>query len=46
MMESDQRVVIRFLGNDGIEANQITARLQEQFGKHTYKLRMVGMEIG
>jgi hypothetical protein len=41
MMEYDQRVIIRFLWNDGIDANQITARLQEQFSEHAYKLRTV-----
>jgi hypothetical protein len=41
MMEYNQRVIIRFLWNDGIDANQITARLQAQFGEHVYKLRTV-----
>jgi hypothetical protein len=41
MIEYDQRVIIRFLWNEGIDANQITARLQEQFNKHAYKLRTV-----
>jgi DNA-binding transcriptional ArsR family regulator len=41
MMESDQRVIIRFLLNERAEANQITARFQTQFGEHSYKLRTV-----
>jgi hypothetical protein len=38
MMEYDQRVIIRFLWNERIDANQITARLQTQFDEHVYKL--------
>jgi hypothetical protein len=41
MMEHDQRVIIRFLWNEGIDTNEITARLQAQFGKHPSKLRTV-----
>jgi hypothetical protein len=41
MMEYDQRVIIRFLWNEGIDTNQITARLQAQFGEHAYKLRTI-----
>jgi hypothetical protein len=32
-------MIIRFLWGEGIDANQITARLQAQFGEHIYKLR-------
>jgi hypothetical protein len=41
MMEYDQRMIIQFLWNEGIDANQITARLQAQFGEHAYKFRTV-----
>jgi hypothetical protein len=41
MMECDQKVIIRFLWNERINANQIIARLQAQFGEHVYKLRTV-----
>jgi hypothetical protein len=40
-MEYDQRVIIRFLWNDGTDANQMTARLQAQFGEHAYKLQTI-----
>jgi hypothetical protein len=45
MMEYDQRVIIQFLWNKGIAANQITARLQAQFDEHVYKLRTVRFSI-
>jgi hypothetical protein len=41
MMEYGQRVIIRFLGNERIDANQIATRLQAQFAGHAYKLRTV-----
>jgi hypothetical protein len=40
-MNYDQRVIIRFLWNEGVDINQITAKLQAQFGEHVYKLQMV-----
>jgi hypothetical protein len=40
-MEYDQRVIIRFLWNEGINAHEMTHRLQAQFGEHVYALRMV-----
>jgi hypothetical protein len=40
-MEHDQRVIIRFLWNKWIKANQITVVFQAQFGEYAYKLRMV-----
>jgi hypothetical protein len=46
MMEYDQRVIIRFLSNDGIAADEITGRLQAQFVEHAYKLRIVRFWIG
>jgi hypothetical protein len=45
MMEHDQRVIIQCLWNQGINANQITARLQAQFGEHVYKLQMIQFGI-
>jgi hypothetical protein len=39
MMEYDQRVIIRFLSNEGICTHKITTRFQVQFGEHSYKLR-------
>jgi hypothetical protein len=41
VIEYDQRVIIRFLSNEGIGADEITTRLQAQFGEHTYKVRTV-----
>jgi hypothetical protein len=41
MMEYDQRMIIRFFWNEGIDANQITAKFQTQFCEHAYKLRTV-----
>jgi hypothetical protein len=38
MMEYGQRVIIRFLRNEGIDASQMTARLQAQFGEYADKL--------
>jgi hypothetical protein len=46
MMEHDQRVIIRFLSNERIAANEITIKLQEQFAEHVYKLRTVRFWIG
>jgi hypothetical protein len=40
-MEHDQRVIIRFLSNEGIDAHKIIHRLQAQFGEHIYALRTV-----
>jgi hypothetical protein len=40
-MEYDQRVIIQFLWNEGIDAHEITHRLQAQFRKHAYKFRTV-----
>jgi hypothetical protein len=39
-MEYHQRVIIWFLWNGRINANQITDRLQAQFGKHADKLQI------
>jgi hypothetical protein len=42
----DQRVIVRFLSNDGIVADEIITRFQAQFGEHAYKLRTVRFWIG
>jgi hypothetical protein len=41
LMESDQRVMIKFLGNDGPDAHQIAPKLAAQFGEDAYALRTV-----
>jgi hypothetical protein len=45
MMESDQRVIIRFLWKKSIKANQIKAIVQTQFGEYAYKLRTIRFSI-
>jgi hypothetical protein len=40
-MEYDQRVIIRFLWNEEIDAHKIAHRFQAQFGEHVYKLQTV-----
>jgi hypothetical protein len=40
-MEYDQRVIVKFLWNEGIDARKITARLQAQFVEHAYQLEAV-----
>jgi hypothetical protein len=40
-MEYDQRVIIKFLWNEGADARQIADRLQAQFAEHSYQLRTV-----
>jgi transposase len=40
-MEHDQRVIIKFLWNEGANARQITARLQRQFAEHVYQFQTV-----
>jgi hypothetical protein len=39
--EYDQRVIIKFLWNEGTDARDIAARLQAQFAKHADRLRTV-----
>jgi hypothetical protein len=46
LMEYDQRVIIRFLSNEGISADKITTRLQAPFAEHAYKVRTVRFWIG
>jgi hypothetical protein len=36
-----QRVIMRFVWNEGTDANQISTRFQAQFGRHADKLRTV-----
>jgi hypothetical protein len=38
-VEYDERVIIRFLWNEGIDAHDIIHRLQGQFGEHAYVFR-------
>jgi hypothetical protein len=40
-MEHDQRVIIKFLWNERVDARQIADRLQAQFVEHAYQLRTV-----
>jgi hypothetical protein len=40
-MEYDQRVIIRFLWNDGVDAHEIIHRRQAQFAEHTCQIRTV-----
>jgi hypothetical protein len=40
-MGHDQRVIIKFLENEGVDARQIAARLQAQFDEYDYQLRTV-----
>jgi hypothetical protein len=46
MMEHDQRVIIRFLSNEGIAGDEIITSLQAQFAEHVYKLKTVRFWIG
>jgi hypothetical protein len=41
LMESDQRVISKFLVNDGLDAHQIAPNLAAQFGEDAYALRTV-----
>jgi hypothetical protein len=40
-MEYDQRVIIKFLWNEGADARDIGDKLQVQFGEHVYQLRTI-----
>jgi hypothetical protein len=40
-MEYDQRMIIKFLLNEGPDACDIADKLQAQFGEHVYVLRMI-----
>jgi hypothetical protein len=40
-MEHDQRMIIKFLWNEGADASQIAARFQAWFSEHSYQLRTV-----
>jgi hypothetical protein len=39
--DHDQRVIIKFLWNEGASAREIAARLQKQFSEYDYQLRTV-----
>jgi septal ring factor EnvC (AmiA/AmiB activator) len=38
-------VIIKFLWNEGADASQIAARLQEQFAEHAHRLRTIKFSI-
>jgi hypothetical protein len=40
-MEDEQRVIIKFLFNEGADARQIAERLRAQFHEDAYALRTV-----
>jgi hypothetical protein len=40
-MDHDQKVIIKFLSNDGVNTRQIAARLQAQFAEYDYQFRTV-----
>jgi DNA-binding transcriptional MerR regulator len=40
-MECDQKAIIKFLWNEGVDARDIAAILQAQFAEHAYQLRTV-----
>jgi hypothetical protein len=40
-MDYDQRVIIKILWNEGVDASQIAARFQAQFAEHGYQLSTV-----
>jgi hypothetical protein len=40
-MDYDQRMIIKFLLNERVDARNIADRLQAQFSKHAYKLRTI-----
>jgi hypothetical protein len=40
-MEYDQKVIIRFLWNERIDAHEITYRFQADFDENAYALRTV-----
>jgi hypothetical protein len=40
-MDHDQRVIIKFLWNEGTDSCQIAAKLQIQFVEHVYQLQTV-----
>jgi hypothetical protein len=46
MMEYDQRVIIRFLSNEGIPADEIATSFQAKFAEHAYKLKNIRFWIG
>jgi hypothetical protein len=45
-MEYDQRVIIKFLFNDGLHPRQIVEKLEAQFHEHAYSLCAVQFWIG
>jgi hypothetical protein len=45
-MESEQRVIVKFRFNDGLDARQITEELRLQFDENAYSFHMVRFCIG
>jgi transposase len=45
-MEHEQRVIIKFLFNDGLDPRQIVEKLEAQFHEDVYSLRAVQFWIG
>jgi hypothetical protein len=45
-MEYDQRLILKFLFNEGCDANQIVERLEAQFHEDAYSSRSVQFWIG
>jgi hypothetical protein len=44
-MEYDQRMIIRFFWNNGIDVHEIAHKLQAQFDEHAYVLQTVGLSV-
>jgi hypothetical protein len=40
-MEYEQRIIIKFLTNESVEAHEIHMRLNAEFGAQTYALRTI-----
>jgi transposase len=45
-MEGEQRLLIKFLFNDGLDAHEITEKLSAQFNENAYSLRTVQFWVG
>jgi hypothetical protein len=45
-MESERWLIIKFLFNDGLDAQQITEKLSAQFNEDAYSLRTVRFSVG
>jgi hypothetical protein len=45
-MECEQRLIMKFLFNDSLDAHQITEKLSAQFNEDAYSLRTVHFWVG